>query len=96
MKKLLLLLCGLSVVAAMAQAQEPSLATMEGADDLEKVKRAKFRETYVNMNADFTRYNKLYLGDAFFDYRDVGPAQRSRSTLEEEEEEEEEEEKRLW
>ena len=56
-----------------------SLQEVEGAADLEKVERTRFRETYVNTAADFTTYNKLYLGDAYFDYRDVGPARRYRS-----------------
>ncbi|MBT8064337.1 MAG: DUF3313 domain-containing protein [Gammaproteobacteria bacterium] len=67
-------------LAGFAQAQDNPLAEVEGADDLEKVKRAKFRETYVNTGVDFTRYSKIYLGDALFDYRDVGPAERSRSS----------------
>lgn len=62
-----------------AFAQENPLAENESGPDLEKVKRAKFRETYVNMDADFSHYDKLYIGDALFDYRDVGPAERTRS-----------------
>ncbi len=76
-------LSGLVIFLAMshAAAQEANspLATVEVADDLEKVSRAAFRETYVNKTVDFTRFKKLYLGEALFDYRDVGPAQRSRS-----------------
>jgi hypothetical protein len=69
-------------LASFVQADEkPSLATIEGAPDLEKVKRAKFRETYVNMATDFTRYNKLYLGGAYFDYRDVGEPRRYRTNM---------------
>ena len=60
-------------------AEEIPLSTVEGGDDLQKVKRAKFRETYVNMGVDFSQYTQVYLGDAVFDYRDVGPAQRHRS-----------------
>ncbi len=67
------------LLALPLAAQQPNLATVEGAADLEKVKRAKFRETYVNTGVDFSRYSKVYLGDALFDYRDVGPAQRTRS-----------------
>jgi hypothetical protein len=62
-----------------AAAQVDDLAYVEGGEDLERVKRAKFRETYVNTGVDFSRYDKLYLGDAYFDYRDAGPAERSRS-----------------
>lgn len=60
-------------------ADEVPLSAVEGGADLQKVKRAKFRETYVNTGVDFSRYTRVYLGDALFDYRDVGPAQRSRS-----------------
>ena len=48
--------------------------------EMEKVKGA-FRETWVHPDADFTRLNKLYLWDAHFEYRDVGPARRTRSTM---------------
>ena len=47
---------------------------------LEKVKRAKFRETYIDTGVDFSQYTKLFLGDAYFDYRDVGPAKQTRSS----------------
>lgn len=52
---------------------------VEGAADLQKAEQARFRETYVNTGADFTTYSKLYLGDAYFDYRDVGAPRRYRS-----------------
>lgn len=61
------------------QAQEGDTPISTDTTGLEKVKRAKFRETYVNTAVDFSHYNKLYLGDAYFDYRDVGPAQRTRT-----------------
>ena len=76
----------LSAALAIALAQSVSaeeenpLAKVEGADDLEKVSDASFRETYVNTNADFTKYNKLYPGPAVFHYRDAGPAKRYRTT----------------
>lgn len=71
----------LAAVWHVGFAQTDDLAYVAGAEELEKVKRARFRETYVNTGIDFSNYDKLYLGDAFFDYRDVGPAQRSRSYL---------------
>ncbi|MEH6593686.1 MAG: DUF3313 family protein [Halioglobus sp.] len=82
MKKLFWMASVLLLIVGSAQADDqPTLATVEGAADLEKVKYAKFRETYVNNSADFTRYNKLYLGDAYFDYRDVGEPRRYRSYM---------------
>lgn len=47
---------------------------------LEKGKSG-FAETWVNPDADFSKYDSLYLWDAEFDYRDVGPARRTRSTM---------------
>ena len=64
----------------LLQAQESDAPISTDTTGLEKVKRAKFRETYVNTGVDFSGYEKLYLGDAYFDYRDVGPAQRTRSS----------------
>ena len=62
----------LLLTAAMVQAQTADpipkdLAEVEGGQDLEKVKRSKFQETYVNTEIDFTRYSKIYKGDAYFD-----------------------------
>lgn len=81
MKQVILGLLMLVFTAVTTQAQNEPMATVEGAADLEKVKRSKFRETYVNTEADFTHYNKLYLGDAHFDYRDVGESRRNRSSM---------------
>ncbi len=64
---------------AHAQEEEQSGASPRHAE-LEKVK-AGFKETWVHPDADFTQYNKLYLWEAQFEYRDVGPAQRTRSTM---------------
>ena len=46
-------------------------------------KRAKsgFRETWVNPNTKWEYFDKLYLWEAEFQYRDVGPARRTRSTM---------------
>ena len=83
MKKLLTTLCCLSlfVLVAHAQEQERTLATIDDGPDLQKAKRAKFRETYVNTDVDFTQYNKVFLGEALFDYRDAPAPQRYRSSL---------------
>ena len=81
MKKILAGVFVMIIASVAVQAQEKTLATVEGAADLERVKRARFRETYVNTEVDFTRYSKLLLGDAYFDYRDVGEPQRYRSSM---------------
>ena len=39
------------------------------------------KETWVHPDADFTQYDKLYLWEALFEYRDVGPARRTRSSM---------------
>ena len=43
--------------------------------------KSSFRETWVNPNADFTRYNKILPGGAEFEFRDVGPAKKYRSSM---------------
>lgn len=78
MKSLLTVLVLVFLVAGSVSAQSPAINEMEGMENLEKVKRAKFRETYVDTGVDFSKYNKLYLGEALYDYRDVGPAKRTR------------------
>ena len=77
-KQLIIATC-MILGASLVIAEDNPIRKVEGAADLEKVKRARFRETYVNTNIDFTRYSRVYLGDAHFDYRDVGAAKRYRS-----------------
>jgi hypothetical protein len=48
--------------------------------NLEKDKSG-FKETWVAPDADFTKFDKLYIWEAAFQYRDVGPARRTRSTM---------------
>jgi hypothetical protein len=45
--------------ASLVVAEDNPIRKVEGAADLEKVKRARFRETYVNTNTDFTRYSSV-------------------------------------
>ena len=47
---------------------------------LEKGKSG-FRETWFNPETDWTKFEKLYLWEAEFQYRDVGPARRTRSSM---------------
>jgi hypothetical protein len=80
MKSLLVTLLVL-VSSAYAYAQDDAGAA--GTDrhaELEKVKAA-FKETWVHPDADFTEYDKVYLWKGEFQYRDVGPAQRTRSSI---------------
>ena len=74
----------LAAMAWVVTAQEEESTTQaagEGRwDELEKVK-GQWRETWVLPGADFTRFNKVYLWEPEFQYRDVGPARRTRSTM---------------
>jgi hypothetical protein len=79
-KATLVLMFVSALFVSLAQARDNDTPISTDTAGLEKVKRAKFRETYVNTGVDFSQYNKLYLGDAYFDYRDVGPAERTRSS----------------
>lgn len=66
---------------ALAQYEAPSDEVIEERyGHLEKGKSG-FRETWVNPDTDWTRFDKLYLWDAEFQYRDVGPARRTRGTM---------------
>lgn len=71
------LACALS---ASAQDNDESDPVEERWGHLEKGKSG-FRETWVNPAADFTKYDSLYLWEAEFQYRDVGPARRTRTTV---------------
>jgi hypothetical protein len=71
------------VAAAPAGAQdneELEAAAEERYGHLEKGKSG-FRETWVNPDTNWTYFDKLYLWEAEFQYRDVGPARRFRSTM---------------
>jgi hypothetical protein len=65
--------------AGCAWAQESAEAPDRYAE-LEKEKSG-FKETWVAPGADFTQYSKLYIWNAEFQFRDVGPVRRSRSTM---------------
>ena len=69
-----------ALAVAVAQENNPDERPLGDTEGLEKAKSG-FRETWVNPNADFGQYSKLYLWGAIFEYRDVGPAERTRSTL---------------
>lgn len=76
-----LLLCT-AMGAGMAHAQVPtSKSAAEAVAQGELVEgKSRFRETWVNPDADFTQYDKILLGDSEFQFRDVGPAQKYRSS----------------
>ena len=70
----------LTAVPAVAQENNPDERELGDTEGLEK-SRSAYRETWVNPNADFSQYSNIYLWGAIFEYRDVGPAQRTRSTF---------------
>jgi hypothetical protein len=68
-----LLLTGIAVAADEEQA--PSAT-----ENMVKAESA-FQETWVNPNFDFREYHNLFLWESYFEYRDVGPARATRSTM---------------
>lgn len=69
------------LAAGVACAQEADEAADEDRyANLEKDKSG-FQETWVNPGADFTHFSKIYLWEAEFQYRDVGPARRTSMTM---------------
>ena len=82
MKKLLIAACAFTFIAGVSQAvqakSEPPQTTPDG---LELVKRGAFQHTWIHPDADLSKYNKIVLVDGSFEYRDVGPAKNSRSTM---------------
>jgi hypothetical protein len=74
-----LVLAPLGLGIAYAQ-DDANPAVSDSHAELEKVKAA-FKETWVHPDADFTQYDKVYLWEGQFEFRDVGPARKTRSTM---------------
>ena len=76
---LVCVLMGFGVVLA----QQEAALTPEAEERWGHLEKGKsgFRETWVSPTADWSKYDKLYLWEAEFQYRDVGPARRTRSTM---------------
>lgn len=80
------ILAAFAVITLLSPALSPGLRAQPAevlsdpaAQGMEKVK-GKFSETWVHPEADFTQYNKLMPGGAQFEFRDVGPAKKYRSS----------------
>ncbi|MEM1412821.1 MAG: hypothetical protein AAGH19_10735 [Pseudomonadota bacterium] len=58
---------------------EEAIEAAAAKENLEPVEDGPFTETWVNPDVDFTQFNKLMLGSAVFDYRDVPETRRYRS-----------------
>jgi uncharacterized protein DUF3313 len=83
MKYIAMFLLGSLVIATAGYAQDnmsESAAEAKAQGELVKGK-SKFSETWVNPAVDFTGYNKILLGEGEFQFRDVGPAAKYRSSM---------------
>jgi len=52
-----------------------------GADNLVKVDRAAFKETYVNPDADLKKYTKIMIAESEYDFREVKKTPRNSSAF---------------
>ena len=80
MKQLVVILCAALMGSGFAYGNSHSDVEEGVKEDLVKAK-SKFKETWVKPDADFTKYNKIKYGEAGFQFRDVGPARRTSSTM---------------
>ena len=81
MKRIITGIFAVTACVSAAVAQEPvGTAAAEARDEMVEV-RTKFKDTWVHPDADIGHYTKIMLGGADFEFRDVGPAQKSRSSL---------------
>jgi hypothetical protein len=62
-----------------AAAQDDALQAAAERQNLEAVEDGPFAQTWVNPDVDFKQFDKLMLGSAVFDYRDVGEPRRYRT-----------------
>jgi hypothetical protein len=72
------LLCA-GIVHAQSDAS-PAVAEAMADGELEKGK-SSFRDTWVNPKVDFTQYSKILIGEGEYQFRDVGPAKKNRSSM---------------
>ena len=81
MGRIIVGLCAAAVLVIATHAQEPvGTAAAEAKDEMVQV-RTRFKDTWVHPDADIGHYSKILLGEADFEFRDVGPTQRTRSSL---------------
>lgn len=67
------------VVAAEESQEQQSQGSDRYAELVEE--RGEFQRTYVLPGVDPAKYNKVFFWDGQFEYRDVGPARRTRSSI---------------
>lgn len=78
--RLLAMVLTFACLSAQAAAEPLGDIESERYGELEKGK-SSFKETWVLPGADLSKYSKVYLWEALFEYRDVGDPDRYRSTL---------------
>ena len=82
LRKLIAIAC-LAGLTGVTWAEEQAAASAEPSDRYNELVKEKgaFQETWVLPGASLAGVNKVYLWGAGFQYRDVGPARRTRSTF---------------
>ena len=78
MKRIACLVAIIGLLVGSAHAQEKDEVT--GSEDLVKQKSSQFQELMVNPDADISKYNKLYLWNSIFQFRDVSDNKVNRTT----------------
>jgi hypothetical protein len=83
MRYFTILTFGALLTAGAVYAQDNASGSVsEAVADGELVKgKSGFRESWVNPDVDFSQYNKILLGEGEFQFRDVGPAKKYRSSM---------------
>jgi len=82
MKRTLLLMVVVFLAAGGVLAQndtDPKEVT--GADDLVKQKSSQFQDLWVNPDADISKYDKLYLWNSVFQFRDLSDQNVNRTAI---------------
>ncbi len=81
MKTTLFVTVAALLVAGVALAQnDADPKDVVGADDLVKQKSSQFQNLWLNPEADFSKYDTLYLWNSVFQFRDVGENNVNRTT----------------
>jgi len=82
MKRTSVLIAVIVIAAAFVGAQEKvDGKDITGAEDLVKKKSGEFQELWVNPDGDISKYHKLYLWKADFQFRDLGDQSVNRTAI---------------
>lgn len=81
MKRTLVFFATVLLASGVALAQdEASAKEITGADDLVKEKSSQWGGVWIHPDADISKFNKLYLWNAIFQFRDVSDKNVNRTT----------------